>query len=51
MMRTMQEKISKDPLKIFPDAAVDFTQLAELIKAWVMNSAFRISALSMHAPR
>jgi hypothetical protein len=29
MMRTMQEKISKDPLQISLDAAVDFTQLAE----------------------
>jgi hypothetical protein len=25
MMRAMQEKISKDPLQIFPDPAVDFT--------------------------
>lgn len=33
MMRTMQEKISKEPLKIFPDAAVDFTQFADSIKA------------------
>jgi hypothetical protein len=26
-------KISKEPLKIFPDAAVDFTQFADSIKA------------------
>lgn len=41
MMRTMQEKISKDPLKIFPDAAVDFTQLAESIKAWGNELGFQ----------
>ncbi len=37
----MQEKISKDPLKIFPDAAVDFTQLAEPIKAWGNELGFQ----------
>jgi epoxyqueuosine reductase len=41
MMRTMQEKISKDPLKILPDPAVDFTQLAESIKAWGNELGFQ----------
>jgi len=47
----MQEKISKDPLQIFPDPAVDFTWVAESIEAWVMNPVFRISVLPMQAPR
>lgn len=51
MMRTMQEKISKDPLQILPDPGVDFTQLAKSINARVMNLAFRISALPMPLPR
>ncbi|SCX53932.1 epoxyqueuosine reductase [Nitrosospira sp. Nsp1] len=40
-MRTMQEKISKDPLQIFKDPAVDFTQLAEPIKAWGNEPGFQ----------
>ena len=37
----MQEKISNDPLQILPDPAVDFTQLAESIKAWGNELGFQ----------
>jgi epoxyqueuosine reductase len=37
----MQEKISKDPLKILADKAGDFTQLAESIKAWGNELGFQ----------
>lgn len=40
-MRTMQEKIFKDLLQIFPDPAVDFTRLAESIKAWGNEPGFQ----------
>lgn len=41
MMRTMQEKISKDSSQILPDPAVDFTQLAKSIKAWGNELGFQ----------
>ena len=44
MMRTMQEKISKDPSVIrgvSPDAAVDLSRLADAIKAWGKGWGFQ----------
>jgi epoxyqueuosine reductase len=37
----MQEKISEDLSQILPDPAVDFTQLAESIKAWGNELGFQ----------
>lgn len=51
MMRTMQEKISQDPLQIFPDPAVDFTRLAESIKTWGNELGFQDPALPVQALR
>jgi epoxyqueuosine reductase len=41
MMRTMQEKMSKDTPQILPDPAVDFTRLARSIKAWGNELGFQ----------
>ena len=44
MMRTMQEKISKDPSVIsvgLPDAGVDLSRLTDAIKAWGRELGFR----------